>query len=57
MAININPKNKGKYTARAKAHGNTVQEQAKKDLSPNSKASPTVKREANFARNAKQWKK
>ena len=57
MAININPKNKGKYTARAKAHGNSVQEQAAKDLKPGSKASPAVKKEANFARNAKKWKK
>jgi hypothetical protein len=57
MAIKINPANKGKYTARAKANGNTVQEQAKKDLAPGSKASPTVKKRANFARNAKMWGK
>jgi hypothetical protein len=57
MAIKINPANKGKYTARAKANGNSVQEQAKKDLAPGSKASPTVKKRANFARNAKKWGK
>ena len=55
--IHINPKNKGKFTARAKAHGNSVQEQATKDLAPNSKASATAKREANFAKNAAKWKK
>ena len=49
--IKINPANKGKYTARAKANGNTVQQQAAKDLAPGSKASATVKKEANFARN------
>lgn len=48
--IKINPANKGKYTARAKANGNSVQEQARKDLaSPN--ASGTIKKRANFARN------
>lgn len=53
--IKINPANKGKFTARAKANGNTVQEQARKDLA-NPKASTKVKREANFAKNAKGWK-
>ena len=52
--IKINPANKGKYTARAKANGNTVQEQARKDLA-NPNASPTVKKRANFAKNAKKW--
>jgi hypothetical protein len=52
--IKINPANKGKFTARAKANGNTVQEQARKDLA-NPKASTKVKREANFAKNAKGW--
>lgn len=54
--IKINPANKGKFTARAKANGNTVQQQAAKDLAPGSKASPAVKREANFARNARKFK-
>jgi hypothetical protein len=53
--IKINPANKGKYTARAKANGNTVQEQARKDLA-NPNVSPTVKKRANFARNAKGFK-
>jgi len=50
-AIKINPANKGKYTARAKARGHTVQQQARIDLAPGSKASPTVKKRANFAHN------
>ena len=49
--IKINPANKGKYTARAKANGHTVQQQARIDLAKGSKASPTVKKEANVARN------
>jgi hypothetical protein len=54
--IKINPANKGKYTARAKANGNTVQEQARKDLT-NPNVSPTIKKRANFAKNAKKWSK
>lgn len=53
--ININPANKGKYTARAKANGRTVQQQAAADLAPGSKASPTQKKRANFARNARRF--
>lgn len=49
-SIKINSANKGKYTARAKANGNTVQEQARKDLA-NPRVSGKVKKEANFARN------
>jgi hypothetical protein len=56
MAIKINPKNKGKFTAKAKANGMSVQEYAGKVLSPKSKASGALKKEANFARNAKKWK-
>jgi hypothetical protein len=48
--IKINPANKGKYTARAKANGNTVQQQARKDLA-NPNVSATIKKRANFARN------
>jgi hypothetical protein len=48
--IKINPANKGKYTARAKANGNTVQQQASSDLA-NPNVSPTIKKRANFARN------
>jgi hypothetical protein len=52
--IKINPANKGKYTARAKSNGRTVQQQAAADLK-NPNVSPTIKKRANFARNAKKW--
>lgn len=55
--IKINPANKGKYTARAKAHGNTVEQQTQKDLKSGSSASASVRKEAVFAKNAKKWKK
>lgn len=48
--IKINPANKGKYTARAKAQGHTVQQQARMDLA-NPNVSGTIKKRANFARN------
>lgn len=54
IGIYIKPENRGKYTARAKAHGNTVQEQARKDLA-DPDVSPEIKKEANFARNAAKW--
>jgi multidrug efflux pump subunit AcrA (membrane-fusion protein) len=53
--IKINPANKGKYTARAKANGNTVQQQASKDLA-SPKVSGKIKKRANFAKNAKGFK-
>lgn len=53
--ININPKNKGKFTAAAKAMGHSVQEHAKHVLAdPN--ATALQKKRANFARNAAKWK-
>lgn len=57
MAIKIKAANKGKYTARAKSKGNSVQQQAAKDLAPGSKASGAVKKRANFARSAAKWGK
>jgi hypothetical protein len=54
--IHIKPANRGKYTARAKANGRSVQAQARVDTAPGSKASGTVKKEATFAKNAKGWK-
>jgi hypothetical protein len=54
--IKIKPANEGKYTARAKAGGKTVQQQAAADLKPGSGASAAVKKRANFARNAAKWK-
>ena len=49
--IKIKPANRGKYTARAKANGRSVQAQASADLKPGSQASGAVRKEANFARN------
>lgn len=48
--IKIKPKNRGKFTAYKKRTGKTTQEAL------HSK-SPSVRRMANFARNAKKWKK
>jgi hypothetical protein len=53
--IHIKKANKGKFTAKAKADGKSVQAEAAKDLAPGSKASPETKRQANFARNAPKW--
>lgn len=54
--IKINPANKGKFTAKAKAAGMSVQGYATKVLAKGSKASPATKKQANFARNAKKFK-
>ena len=56
-SIHIKPANKGKVTADAKAHGESVQQRAKEVLKPGSKASPKGKQRANFARNAAKWNK
>lgn len=56
MAINIKPANKGKFTAKAKAAGKSVQQEAAAALKPGSKASAATKKQANFARNAAKWK-
>lgn len=53
--IHIKEKNKGKFTASAKAAGQSVQEHAKSVLN-NPKATPLQKKRANFARNASKWK-
>jgi hypothetical protein len=55
MAININPANKGKFTAKAKKAGMGVQEYASKVLA-NPKATKKLKEEAQFAKNAKKFK-
>ena len=57
MTIKIKPANKGKFTAKAKANGRSVQAEAAADLKPGSKASGATKKQANFARNAAKWKK
>ena len=56
--IAINPANKGKFTAKAKASGMGVQEYASKVLSaPEGKYPASTRRQANFARNAANWNK
>jgi hypothetical protein len=54
--IHINPANKGKFTAKAKAAGKSVAGYAKSVLKKNSKASAATKKQAVFAQNAKKWK-
>ncbi|MGD0002880.1 MAG: hypothetical protein ABSE06_01480 [Anaerolineaceae bacterium] len=54
IGIHIKKKNEGKFSTKAKAHGMTVQAYAAKVLS-DPKASPALKREANFAKNSKTW--
>lgn len=51
MAIKIKPQNKGKFTAKAKAKGEGVQQYASQVLKKGSKASPATKKQANFAKN------
>ena len=55
--IKIKPANKGKFTRKAKAKGETVQQYAAQVLKPGSKASAATKKQANFARNAASWHK
>lgn len=56
--ININPANKGKFTAKAKEAGMGVQGFASKVLNaPEGRYSAATRRQANFARNAAKWKK
>lgn len=53
--IKIKKANEGKFTAKAKAHGESVQQYAREVLAPGSKASGATKKQANFARNAAGW--
>jgi hypothetical protein len=55
--ININPANKGKFTASANRAGMSVQEFASKVLANKEDYSSTQVKRANFARNAAKWKK
>ena len=48
---------RGSFTAAAKKAGKSVQQEAADVLKPGSKASPAMKKKANFARNAAKWKK
>jgi hypothetical protein len=55
--IDINPKNKGKFTTKAKAAGSSVQTFADKVLNAKEgEYSPTTRKQANFAKNAKSFK-
>lgn len=53
--IHIKKENRGKFTASAKASGESVQEHANKVLK-NPKATKLQKKRAVFAKNAKKWK-
>jgi len=53
--IHIKEKNKGKFTAYAKAHGKSVQQMASTILANKDKYSPTIVKRANFARNSKKF--
>ena len=55
--IEIKPKNKGKFTAWAKARGMTVKEAYNKVMSNTKAYPPSVVQMANFAKNAAGWKK
>lgn len=54
--IHINPANKGKFTAWAKAHGMGVQEAASHVMANKEDYSPTIVKRANFAKNATKFK-
>ena len=49
--IEIDPKNKGKFTAKAKAKGKGVQEYASQVMANKENYSPATVKQANFARN------
>lgn len=56
--IHIKKENKGKFTAAANRHGMSVQAFARKVLNaPKGKYSPTLRKRANFAKNAAKWHK
>jgi hypothetical protein len=57
MAIKIKKANRGKFTRKAKKAGMSTGAFAKKVLKKGSKASAATKKQANFARNARKWKK
>jgi hypothetical protein len=55
--IRISPANRGKFTAQAKAAGMGVQAFARKVMKKGSKATAATRKRANFAIQAKKWKK
>lgn len=54
--IAIKKSKRGTFTKAAKKSGQSVQAKAASVLAPGSKASPAMKKKANFARNAAKWK-
>lgn len=54
--IYIKPSKRGSFTKAAKKSGKSVQGKAKAVLN-DPKASPAMKKKANFAKNAAKWKK
>lgn len=54
--IKIKKSTRGSFTRAAKKSGQSVQQKAASVLKPGSKASPAMKKKANFARNAAKWK-
>lgn len=54
--IHIKKANRGKFTAKAKKNGMSVQSYANKVLKKGSNASTATKKQAVFARNAKKFK-
>ena len=55
--INIDPKNKGKFTAWAKKRGMTVSQAYRKVLANKNRYPASIVKMANFARNASKWNK
>jgi hypothetical protein len=53
--ININPANKGKFTALADSHGKSVQGMASAVMAHKGNYSSTIVKRANFAKNAAGW--
>jgi hypothetical protein len=55
--IQIKPANRGKFTEWAKRHGMTVSQATAAIKRNPGKYSPAVRKMANFASNARKWKK
>jgi hypothetical protein len=55
--ITIKPSKRGSFTAAAKRSGQSVPAKTASVLAPGSKASPALKKKAQFAKNSKSWNK
>lgn len=55
--IRIKPSKKGTFKTAATKAGMSTSAYASKVLAKGSKASPAMKKKANFARNARKWRK